>query len=177
MLYVTASLLESWRLCVSKRDNLNDFIKVLKKEKQTSSVIERGIEFEEQVISGNDEEFSPIVEGGAYQYYGKKVLNIDGEEVLLHGYIDVLKNSIIYDIKRPVMYQCGKYQDSFQKDCYFELVPNAEEFKFLVFDGENHYIESYFREDRRNISSIIKSFYKWLKTYNLFELYKEKWRK
>lgn len=176
MLYVTASLLESWRYCLIN-GNLKEFEKVLKKEKKEIDILERGLQFEKEVINGNDECFSKIVEGGAYQFYGKKILNIDGNKVLLKGYLDVLKDSIIYDIKRPAFYKSGKYYDSFQKDCYFELVPNAKEFIFLIYDGENYYSERYFREDRRNIHEVIKQFYKWLKTNDLFNLYEENWRK
>ena len=178
MLYVTASLLESWRYCLKNQDTFDEFIKVLKKEKKESNeVMERGVEFEQNVINGNDPEFSEIVDGGAYQFYGKKVIDVDGEKIMILGYLDVLKDSVIYDIKRPIQYKCGKYYDSFQKDVYFELVPKAKEFIFLVFDGFEHYQEKYFREDRRNVSNIVSLFFEWLKQNSLFDVYEKNWRK
>ena len=69
----------------------------------------------------------------------------------------------------------GKYLESPQPPMYFELVPNAYEFRYLVSDGTDLYIETYSREDTPPIEAEIENFLYWLDASDYMKIYKEKW--
>ena len=69
----------------------------------------------------------------------------------------------------------GKYLTSAQHPAYFFLVPEAMDFKYLVSDGEDMYIECYTRENTRFIGSIIEDFIDSISSSGLLDLYKEHW--
>ena len=105
--------------------------------------MQRGIDFEEECYKGNTV-ISPIIENGAYQISGKKVIKVDGINVLLYGRLDVLKGGIIYDIKRVTKYAPQKYLKSYQHPVYLELFPDAQKFVYLVYDDtEKLHTETY----------------------------------
>lgn len=115
------------------------------------------------------------VRGGVLQYKAKKLLVVDGFEILLYGRLDCLKAGEVIDIKFSTSYDRGKYIDSTQHPTYLELVPEAHTFTYLVSNGTEVWTEPYRREDTPSIIPVISDFLKWLSATGLLELYKEHW--
>lgn len=138
--------------------------------------MQRGREFEDKVCKGLDEEFSPIVENGAFQVLATKKVKVAGEPILLYGILDVLKAARIIDIKRVVRYKYPKYNTSNQHPMYLELVPEALDFTYIIRDdaGNSHY-ENYVRENCGDIYSVISDMISWLKANNLWEVFTQKY--
>lgn len=108
-------------------------------------------------------------------------LTVDGMTFLCYGIVDALKAGTIYDVKFSntkfnSAELAGKYLDSPQHPMYFYLVPEAFQFKYLVSDGDDIYIETYTREATPPISEIIHQFVTFLKNEGLMDLYKEHWK-
>lgn len=188
--YITASLLNSWQYNI-KNGTLEDFIKVLNKEEfELSESILKGFEYEKYMQENFEETL-----GGAYQV---KVSKEHGD-YLLYGIIDCLKGGIIYDYKYTQNYEVGKFFNNHQTLMYLEIVPEAKKMVYLIANKfeqkpqinmplENENIASIettieiFREEYtkdmfpETMDSILHKFENWLKQYNLFELYTEKWK-
>ena len=69
----------------------------------------------------------------------------------------------------------GSYLSDPQHPMYFYLCPEAYEFRYLVSDGEDLYIERYTPEETRPISAFIAEFIDSITGMGLLDLYKEKW--
>lgn len=197
---MTHSLLSSWLYAM--KDNpyadmttediaMEDFLKVLRREptEQTAAMLE-GILFEDMVTSivTGAEEINPEdrwynaanlvadrVKGGVLQYKAYKQLTVNGMDFLLHGRLDVLKAGEIIDIKFSKGYERGKYFGSTQHPMYFELVPEAGKFTYLVSNGIDVWSETYRRDEADDIGNTISDFVDWLNATGLIAVYKEKW--
>ena len=184
-LLITATLLNSWKYLFnnqageeSQETLYNDFLKILKREPiETTPAMALGNEFEKECYEGKVEIISEIIKGGAFQVVAYTLERIGDYKFLLYGRLDVLKNGIIYDIKRVGKYSdVQKYYTSVQHVMYLKLIPQAKEFKYLISDGECVYIEVYDRNDIfEPIETTIINFVNWLKRNDLFELYVKKW--
>lgn len=184
-LLITATLLNSWKYLFNNQTGeesqetlYNDFLKVLKREPtETTPAMALGNEFEKECYEGKVEGISEIIKGGAFQLSASKIETIGNYNFLLYGRLDVLKNGVIYDIKRVGKYSdVQKYYTSVQHVMYLKLIPQAKEFKYLISDGECVYTETYDRNDIiEPIETIIINFVNWLKRNDLFDLYVEKW--
>lgn len=184
-LLITATLLNSWKYLFNNQTGeesqetlYNDFLKVLKREPtETTPAMALGNEFEKECYEGKVEGISEIIKGGAFQLSASKIETIGNYNFLLYGRLDVLKNGVIYDIKRVGKYSdVQKYYTSVQHVMYLKLIPQAKEFKYLISDGECIYTETYDRNDIiEPIETIIINFVNWLKRNDLFDLYVEKW--
>ena len=195
--YITPTLLNSWQYNI-KNGTLEDFIKVLNKEKfePTESIL-KGFEYEKYMQENYKETL-----GGAYQVK----LSKEYGDYLLYGIIDCLKGGIIYDYKYTQNYEVGKFFNNHQTLMYLEMVPEAKkmvpEAKKMVYlitnkfeqkahisvpiDNENvatvETTVEIFREEYtkdmfpETMDSILHKFEQWLKQYNLFDLYTEKWK-
>lgn len=188
--YITASLLNSWQYNI-KNGTLEDFIKVLNKEQfePTESIL-KGFEYEKYMQENYKETL-----GGAYQVK----LSKEYGDYLLYGIIDCLKGGIIYDYKYTQNYEVGKFFNNHQTLMYLEMVPEAKKMVYLItnkfeqkahisvpIDNENvatvETTVEIFREEYtkdmfpETMNSILHKFEQWLKQYNLFDLYKEKWK-
>lgn len=189
--YITPTLLNSWSYCI-KNGTLEDFIKILNKEpfEDTESII-KGKEFEAYMQENYKETLN-----GAYQVKVSKEYG----DYLLYGIIDCLKGGIIYDYKYTKNYDVGKFFNNHQTLTYLEVVPEANKMVYLItnkFDkeislsaplnyeycGEYEYkVGDIFREEYtkdmfpETIDSVLHKFETWLKAYNLFDLYAEKWK-
>ena len=171
--YITPSLLNSWQYNI-KNGTLEDFIKVLNKEEfEPSANIIKGFEFEEYM----QENYS-VTKGGAYQVKVSKEYG----DYLLYGIIDCLKDGIIYDYKYTQNYEVGKFFNNHQTLMYLEMVPEAKKMIYIItnkFEDEpgdifkEEYTKDLFPE---TIDSILHKFIEWLKAYNLYDLYTEKWK-
>ena len=187
--YITPTLLNSWQYSI-KNGTLEDFIKILNKEEfEPSESILKGFEYEKYMQENFEETL-----GGAYQV---KVSKEHGD-YLLYGIIDCLKGGIIYDYKYTKNYEVGKFFNNHQTLMYLEMVPEAKKMIYLItnkFDETKYsdanlkdiekieyavgdiYREEYTKDMfPETIDSILHKFEEWLKQYNLFDLYAEKWK-
>lgn len=187
--YITPTLLNSWQYNI-KNGTLEDFMKVLNKEEfePTESIL-KGFEYEKYMQENFEETLN-----GAYQVKVSKEYG----DYLLYGIIDCLKGGIIYDYKYTKNYEVGKFFNNHQTLMYLEMVPEAKKMVYLItnkFDkteyanlnfkdvskGE-YEVGDIFREEYtkdmfpETIDSILHKFEEWLKQYNLFDLYTEKWK-
>lgn len=189
--YITPTLLNSWQYNI-KNGTLEDFIKVLNKEEfEPTESISKGFEYEKYMQENFEETLN-----GAYQV---KVSKEHGD-YLLYGIIDCLKGGIIYDYKYTKHYEVGKFFNNHQTLMYLEMVPEAKKMVYLItnkfskemplsaplnyeYCGEYEYVVGeIFREEYtkdmfpETMDSILHKFEEWLKQYNLFDLYAEKWK-
>lgn len=199
---VTHSLLSAWKHAMkenpyadatTEEDPMEDFLKVLRREpRETTEAMQNGLDFEalcyrlargiNETTSADDKwsdagrQIAEIIRGGAIQYKAKKPLTVAGTEILLFGVLDVLKAGTIYDVKFSKVYDRGKYYDFTQHPAYFELIPEAKDFTYLVSNGIAVYTETYRRENTRSIIPTIADFLSWLDSTGFAGIYREKWR-
>ncbi len=187
--YITPTLLNSWSYCI-KNGTLEDFIKVLNKEEfEPSESIIKGYEFEAYM-----QENYEGTKNGAYQV----VVSKEHGDYLLYGKVDCLKGGIIYDYKYTKNYDVGKFFNNHQTLMYLEMIPEASKMVYLITNecdkieyAENNFqdvksieyeVGDIFREEYtkdmfpETIDSVLHKFEQWLKAYNLFDLYTEKWK-
>lgn len=198
-LLITPSLLNSWLyidLCrASVKEAETDTICLEDKQDQASQkafeafkatlqriktpptpAMQRGIEFEDLCCKGNQPQISPIIEGGAFQIVGTREETIQGIDFLLYGRLDVLKNGIIYDIKRVSQYKTQKYAHSAQHGFYMDLFENATQFTYLAYDNyDKLHKETYYRDQYKPTTALISEFIGFLKQNNLWDTYVELW--
>ena len=179
---VTPSLLNSWLYIYEVEDEYvekayQDFITTLKREPtEPNEFMLRGIEFEDECVRGENPDISPIIKDGCFQVVCKKEINVGGFNFLMYGRMDVVKDGVIYDIKRVSKYERPKYNWSCQHQFYLELVPMAKHFEYLIHTGKAFYKEKYQYDNERTIPNIIMFFINFLKQRNLLNIYLEKWR-
>lgn len=196
---ITHSLLASWLYAMkdnpyedatSERDAYAEFIQVLNRiPTESTQAMQNGIDFEDlvtDILSGNadtnDKWFEAAfnvakrIKGGTLQYKVSKEIKVAGYNILLYGRLDALRAGVIYDIKFSKGYDVGKYITSTQHPTYFELVPEAKEFTYLVSNGTNVWPETYQREEAQDIKVIIADFLSWLSAQGLMDVFKEKWQ-
>ena len=187
--YITPTLLNSWQYNI-KNGTLEDFIKVLNKEEfEPSESILKGFEYEKYMQENYKETL-----GGAYQVK----LSKEYGDYLLYGIIDCLKGGIIYDYKYTQNYEVGKFFNNHQTLMYLEMVPEAKKMIYLITNKFNkieypdmefkdvskieYEVGDIFKEEYtkdmfpETIDSILHKFGQWLKQYNLYDLYVEKWK-
>ena len=187
--YITPTLLNSWQYNI-KNGILEDFVKVLNKEEfePTESIL-KGFEYEKYMQENFEETLN-----GAYQVKVSKEYG----DYLLYGIIDCLKGGIIYDYKYTQNYEVGKFFNNHQTLMYLEMVPEAKKMIYLITNKFNkiecsdiefkdvskieYEVGDIFREEYtkdmfpETIDSILHKFEEWLKQYDLFNLYTEKWK-
>lgn len=194
---ITQSLLSAWTYIFHAYDAEQaneDFLRSLRREPSEDSEAKRsGRIFEslcyafadgrsqEHPWASGAKDIGDIIKGGARQVTCSAALSVKGEDFLVYGIMDVLKSGIIYDIKFSTksfgsIDLAGHYLDSPQHPTYFYLAPSAYEFKYLVSDGEDVYIEPYRREQTRPLETIMSQFIDYLKVTDLWETYKQYWR-
>ena len=121
-----------------------------------------------------------ILRGAQLQVKAMRNTFIAGNNLVLYGILDGLKAGVIYDIKflnkgMGGAELAGKYLESPQHPMYFEIVPDAYEFQYLVSDGTDLYIETYSREETPPIEEEIENFFSWLNLTGFLPIYKEQW--
>lgn len=207
---VTATLLNSWQRIFDAKDDvreaekdeisLEDKIVLEMKKRKTEFInllnripvedniyMQKGRAFEDLVCAGNEPEFSPIVDGGAFQVTLTKDVIIDNVPIRLYGVLDVLKAGRIMDIKRVSRYQTHKYKNSHQHPMYLFLMPQAIDFTYLICDDNvdsndelkrksAYHYENYIRENCEDILQVVSQFLSWLKANDLFDIFTDKWK-
>lgn len=200
---ITHSLLSSWMYAIkddpfedatTERDPYAEFLNALNRlPSPPNEAMQNGIDFENLVTQISDspglferyaekprwydaaKEIASIVRGGQFQFKARKAVNVAGMEFVLFGKLDVLKAGSIYDIKFSKSYDRGTFFVSTQHPMYLELVPEAQDFTYLVSNGVDVWTESYTREETRSIFPVIADFADWLRSQGLFQIYVEKW--
>lgn len=189
-LRITQSLLSSWLWSFKKDDGWEDFLKALNREKSppTTAMLD-GIRYEnclnnvlkgEPLYMGN-EWYNPLMEmsselqGAQQQVVLFKDIVVDDQPILLHGVLDYLREGHIWDCKFSKTYHLNKYLDSPQTPMYLALVPEAFDFTYIVTDGKYVYRERYPRDIVPPIEPTIKQFLDFIRKYNLYQTYVEKW--
>lgn len=120
-------------------------------------------------------EIAKVIKGGALQCTARRNLQVDGVDFMAYGRLDALKGGTIFDIKFTGHYDVGKYFGSTQHPMYMFLVPEAMSFAYLVSNGSNVWIESYRRDETRDIATIVSQFLSWLRENDYDRLYFERW--
>jgi len=199
-LLLTHSLLSSWLWAIrdnpyedmtTDRDSFQDFLKALSREPtETTPAMQDGIDFEQLVtdimfeladpshkwFEAAQQVYQIVRKGSLLQYSTSKVVTVAGKELLLYGRVDALRAGTIYDIKFSRSYERGKYYSSTQHPMYFELVPEAQRFVYVVSNGSEVWTEAYDREDTPSIIPVIEDFLRWLERHGLLETYEAKWQ-
>lgn len=200
-LLITHSLLNSWDYLYKASDEwyhsaYESFIQTLNRIETLPTVaMLNGREFEKLVsavvfdtqfadyshkwIYGATE-IAAIIKENCTLEQGKlyKEATVNNTDYLLYGVLDWIGCGVIYDVKfkeNISNYSVGNYFDGTQHRMYFGLVEGVESFEYLISNGKKVYRESYRREDCRPIEQTISDFEKWLKCYNLWNIYVEKW--
>ena len=193
-LLLTQSLLSSWLYQYNAYDPEKaheDFLKVLRREPtQQNEAMLNGIQFENMVMACCEGtrpdpdhkwadvvlETSRILEGSQFQVAAYRDKRIDGVPFLLYGRLDALKAGTIYDTKFVRHYEAGKYVSSPQHPMYFDCVPEAFRFVYVVSDGKFVYQEEYRREEVPEPDGIIRGFMQYLEYSGLAQTYIDKWK-
>ncbi len=195
---ITHSLLSSWLYALkenpyedatTERDPLQEFLQVLRREPtETTEAMQNGIAFEnlvDAVAHGagdrSDKWYDAAsnvanrIRGGISQVKINKQVKVNGYTLLLHGRLDWLKAGEIFDVKFTKNYDPGKFYTSTQHPMYFELVPEARSFTYLVSNGIGVWPETYRRDESQSIIPTISDFLEWLTTTGYMDLYKKHW--
>lgn len=190
---VTKSLVDSWLYSFKKDNGYEDFLKTLNREKTppTEQML-AGVAYENMlnnILNGEPLymdnpyydalcEMACELQGAAQQVVLFKDVMIGDQPVLLHGVLDYLRESRIWDCKFTKNYHLNKYfwEYTSQAAMYLALVPEAYDFTFIATDGKWVYRERYPREIVPPIETTIRQFFTYLKSHGLWEIYEEKWK-
>lgn len=191
---MTQSLLAAWQYNLSGGPQ-EEFLSVLRREKaEQTQAMKDGMEFERLVwecACGKEpeekhkwaqgiREIAEIVRGGAYQVALSDEAEIEGEEYLLYGIADFVKQGVIFDVKFSKRYEnrgnVNYYLTSPQAPMYLRLLPGAKQFVFLISDGAQVFREAYTQEEITPIEKTAAAFTKNLKQRGLWDVYTAFWR-
>ncbi len=197
---ITPSLLGSYNWYISefndKPESRQEWLDRLGKVwSGTSEAAQKGIDFEEDVKDICDYgggwfkdqvyekcvfDIAEKVIDGHWQERLTKTIDFQGNQYVLYGKSDVIKENCIYDIKTTKKYEVGKFINNPQHAfyCYCADIPN---FKYLVTDFKEVYEESYSNMTQESCLEYIKSylgeFLGYLETdKEAFDLFKKFWK-
>ena len=197
---ITQSLVSSWAYmfdCMEGNEDAaeQEFLRVLRREPgEVTDAMRNGIDFENAVYAeaagaqwdtggrwGNGvKAVATRIRGAQVQVKASRPLEVDGTEYLVYGILDALRAGTIFDVKFSSKSLSGfdaygKYLNSPQHPFYFYLVPEALNFKYLLSDGSDVYVETYLREQARSAAEVISEFIRSITDMGLLPLYQEKW--
>lgn len=158
------------------------------KPPETTEVMQAGIDFEDEVqrvcascgtYRSADEvanEVADIVQGCLWQVPIRTEVVVDGKPLVIIGRMDCLKRDWIYDIKRVLRYEQGKYYPSIQHLAYMKAT-GLNKFKYLVKCGNSLYTEQYQGGylAEQLLQQRATDFIHWLKSISLYDRYAEHW--
>ena len=193
MLYLTTTLLNSYDYHKHK-DNQENLFKTIRKEPiEITEAIQKGWEFEalvEKLATGGNievnletEELEALFEiareckGGAFQVSCDTTIKTAKGEFKLIGKIDVLKKTLIQDIKRTGRFEMGKFKSSVQHIIYM-LSTGIQQFDYLINFNGSFYKETYFWHDgmKEELEQKIIDFINYLEhNPELHNAYNTKW--
>lgn len=194
---ITKSLVSSWAYAVQAGTDeaFDKFMRVLRREpSESTEAMAAGLAFEAlcyRVAMGQAgkpdpnlvegaKEIASVISGGAYQIRASREIEVDRTTYLVYGILDVLKAGTIYDIKfatKPLWKRdiYGKYLESPQHPFYLHIVPEAQEFTYLLSDGKDVYKETYRREECPTAEEVIREFVTAMERSGLLDEYKKHW--
>lgn len=125
-------------------------------------------------------QIAALVRGAQFQVRVQREIEVGGMTFLVYGILDALQAAVISDVKFKnksfgSLDLAGEYFDSPQHPLYFYMVPEAREFRYLVSDGTDLYIEVYTPEETVSAEHLIREFLDFLKAADLLEEYKTHW--
>ena len=126
-------------------------------------------------------EIASLLKGAQFQVRAKREITVEGFTFLVYGILDALCAGTIYDIKFKnksfsSIDLAGSYLESPQHPLYFYIVPEARQFRYLVSDGQDIYIEQYEPEDCIRADELILQFIQFLKANDLLDTYLQNWQ-
>lgn len=169
--YVTPTLVDSylWYLKFgcdpAKKQEIFDKINKVKIEYPEAA--KKGVAFEDcvnLVLSGQNIykkdgfTFEPaLVDKIAYklqnnigtQVWIERIVPFEGGQVRIGGFVDYDYPSMQIDLKTTGNYKLGKFESYSQHRAYGLIKPEKKEFKYLVTDFDNYYIEPYKNTENR----------------------------
>lgn len=197
---ITQSLVAAWGYTFDcfescKQDAQAEFMRVLRREPgEQNKAMLNGLAFEKEVYKqawgvprqphpqweAGIQAVAERIKGAPTQVKVKRELRLDKMTFLVYGILDALKAGTIYDVKffndkMKDYHVYGKYLDSPQHPFYLYMVPEAKAFQYLLSDGSDLYIETYWRNQVRPAQEIIEDFIRSIQGMGLLDLYKEKW--
>lgn len=199
---ITQSLVSSWAYmfdCMEGNEDAakKEFLRVLRREPgEVTDAMRNGIAFENAVYAeaagapwdtggrweSGVKAVATRIRGAQVQVKASRPLMVDGTEFLVYGVLDALRAGTIFDVKFTTAKGglrsndfYGKYLNSPQHPFYFHIVPEALDFKYLLSDGDDVYIETYLREHTRSATEVISEFVHSITDMGLLPLYQEKW--
>ena len=202
---ITQSLLSSWLYVFDCFEGCEDsamdaFLHTLRREPEDLDAeqrqrIQNGHDFENEVYkeaSGQLRaphpkwergicEIAYFLKGAQFQVTASREIEVDGITFLVYGILDALREGTIYDVKFKnksfgSLDLAGDYLNSPQHPLYFYLVPEARQFRYMVSDGQDLYMEQYEPEDCLSAADLILQFVQFLKANNLMDTYLEHWQ-
>lgn len=191
---LTQSLLSAWLYQYQAWDKdgaHKDFLRALgRQHTRETQAIRDGIQFENLVQAACEGglpveehpwragvlEAASILQGSQFQVPAYQEVLVDRVPFLLYGRLDALKAGSIYDIKFSRGYQRGKYLQSPQHPMYFALCPEARDFTYVVYTGQEILTEGYRREDAAPIEGTVREFMAYLEAAGLAETYIQLWK-
>lgn len=197
---ITQTLLSSWAYVFNCRDEcvedaMADFLRTLNREKaEATEAMLDGIAFENEVYKAASgiarqphekwergiQAVATALRGAQTQVKAQRDMDAHGMKFLVYGILDGLRAGVIFDVKKKSksfgsLDLAGDYLDSAQHPAYFYIVPEAYEFRYLVSDGQDLYVETYHPEECRPFPDIVDEFITSIESMGLLSLYKEKW--
>lgn len=197
---ITQSLVSSWAYmfdCMegNEEEAEQEFLSALRREpREATDAMRNGIDFENAVYAeaagarwdtggrweNGIKAVATRIRGAQVQVRASRPLTVDGTEYLVYGILDALRAGTIFDVKFSSKSLSGfdaygKYLNSPQHPFYFHLVPEALDFKYLLSDGADIYVETYLREQTRAAEDVISEFIRSITDMGLLSLYQEKW--
>ena len=195
---MTHSLLSSWLYMLkgnpyedatTEKDPMEEFLQVLRrKPTETTEAMQDGIDFENlvtDIIVGRGDrsnrwwdaasKIAGELRGAQLQCRASTTIQIGDRKVLLYGRLDALKAGEITDIKFSRKYERGKYVDSTQHPMYMRIIPEAQQFTYLVSNGTDVWHETYRRDETPDIVPTVESFFTWLEDSGYMDLYETHW--
>lgn len=121
-------------------------------------------------------EVAGMIKGAQLQHVASKNITVHGMDIYLYGRLDALKAGKIFDIKFSKTYDRGKYVSSTQHPTYFEIVPEAYLFTYIVSDGNEVWTERYRADETPSIVKTIDEFLNWLELTGNMDTYKKYWK-
>jgi len=188
---LTKTLLDAWLWVFKKDDGWESFLRTLNREKTPpTEAMLNGTQFENLVNSVlNGEHLDPdhkwykgVMKMATYVYGSQQQVNlfrditVDGQDYLMHGVLDYLRNGVVYDCKFSKSYHLNKYLDTSQTPVYLYLVPEAKRMEYVISDGTYMYREIYPRDIVQPLEPMIRNFVEFCKVHNIYDILKEKWK-
>lgn len=103
-----------------------------------------GFDFDKELVDS----MRPFVEGGVWQQFVETDLEVDGHQVRLYGFVDVIRFNQTIDVKTGKQYHWPGYSGYFQQHVYLLGAEQAgcvylQEHVYLITDFKEYYLESY----------------------------------